>query len=152
MDGLTFEHVKYSHPILLTVLCKLFNLCLISGRIPTGFGSSYTVPIPKTSTCNRSLTVNDFRGISISPVISKLFEHAIIVRFADYFMTSDYQFGFKKNLSCRHVIYSVRNVVEHYIENGCTVNVCSLDLCKAFDKMSHLALFIKLMKKGLPSN
>ena len=38
-----------------------------------------------------------------SPVISKLFEHAILDRFGHYFLTSDNQFGFKKNLSCRHV-------------------------------------------------
>jgi len=35
-----------------------------------------------------------------SPVISKIFEHAVLVRFTDYFSTSDHQFGFKKKLSC----------------------------------------------------
>jgi len=45
--------------------------------MPESFGS-YTVPIPKSNECNRALTVDDFRGISISPVISKLFEHAIL--------------------------------------------------------------------------
>ena len=36
----------------------------------------------------------------------------------------------------RHVIYSVRNVIEHYVANGSTVCICSLDLSKAFDKMN----------------
>ena len=44
------------------------------------------------------LTAEDFRGISISPAILKLFEHAILVRFSRYFVTSEYQFGFKNRL------------------------------------------------------
>ena len=44
----------------------------------------------------------------ISSVISKLFEHAVLDRFAHWFTTSDNQIGFKKNLSCMHAIYTVR--------------------------------------------
>ena len=57
---------------------------------------------------------------------------------------------FKKQLSCRHAIYCVRNVIEHYVNNGSTVNVCSLDLSKAFDRMNHYVLFTKLMDRRLP--
>jgi len=70
LDGLACEHRKYSHPIIVTILCKLFNLFLANGRVPGSFGKreSYTVPIPKNNLCNRALTVDDFRGISISLV------------------------------------------------------------------------------------
>jgi len=34
--------------------------------------------------------------------------------------------------------------------NGSTVNICALDLTKAFDKMNHHGLFIKLMKRNIP--
>ena len=37
------------------------------------------------------------------------------------------------------------------IEHGSTVNVCSLDLSKAFDRMNHYALLIKLMDRRLPN-
>ena len=40
---------------------------------------------------------------------------------------------------------------EHYVNNGSTVNVCSLDLSKAFEHMNHYALFIKLMDRKLPN-
>ena len=33
---------------------------------------------------------------------------------------------------------------------GSTVNVCSVDLFKAFDKVNHHGLLIKLMKRNLP--
>ena len=31
-----------------------------------------------------------------------------------------------------------------------TVNMCAIDLTKAFDKVNHHTLFIKLMKKHIP--
>jgi len=112
LDNLSCEHLKYSHPIL-SVLCKLFTLFLANGCVPDSFGQSYMVPLPKNSTFNRCLTVDDFRQISISPVISKVFEHTILERFARYFVMSDNQFGFKRYIGCQHVIYrpNVRNII-----------------------------------------
>ena len=150
LDELTAEHLKFSHPIIICILSKLFNLFVFTGHIPASFGISYTVPIPKADSRTRALSVNDFRGISISPVISKLFEMSVFEKFSDHFITSDHQFGFKKHLGCREAIFSVRNVIETFISNGSTVNVCTLDLSKAFDRMNHYALFLKLMKRHVP--
>jgi len=36
------------------------------------------------------------------------------------------------------------------VNGGSTVNVCLLDLSKAFDKMNHFALYIKLMNRSIP--
>ena len=96
--------------------------------------------------------VDDFRGISISPLLSKIFEHCILDRFSSFLATSDNQFGFKIGLSCSHAIYSIRSVIDEYVAGGFTVNVCALDLSKAFDRMNHFALFIKLMKRDTPVN
>lgn len=150
LDELTSEHLKFSHPILIIILCKLFNLFVINGHIPDKFGASYTVPIPKCDGRSRAMTVDDFRGISISPVISKLFELCVLDHYGKYFETSDRQFGFKKQLGCRHAIFTVRSVIEQYISNGSTVNLCALDLSKAFDRMNQYALFIKLMERKFP--
>ena len=40
--------------------------------------------------------------------------------------------------------------METFISNGSTVNVCTLDLSKAFDRMNHYALFLKRMDRNLP--
>lgn len=74
----------------------------------------------------------------------------VLEKFSSHFITSDHQFGFKKHLGCREAIYSVRNVIETFIANGSTVNVCTLDLSKAFDHMNHFALFLNLMKRQVP--
>jgi exonuclease III len=151
LDNLTAEHLQHSHPLLTCILVKLFNLMMLHGHVLPSFGESYTIPLPKGDGARCAvLTVDDFRGISISPVLSKVFEYCILERFKKFFNTADNQFGFKKNLSCAHAIYSVRSVVDYYVAGGSTVNICALDLAKAFDKTNHCALFMKLMKRKIP--
>jgi len=86
------------------------------------------------------------------PVISKVLEHCILDRYARYLWTSDNQFGFKKEHGCSHAIYTLRCAVDSYLASGSTINVCALDLTKAFDKMNHHGLFVKLMEGGIPEN
>jgi hypothetical protein len=67
--------------------------------IPSGFCLSYTVPLPKVKDCRTAAMTWYFRGIAISSILSKVFEHCISDRFRNYFATNDNQFGCKKNLS-----------------------------------------------------
>jgi len=46
--------------------------------------------------------------------------------------------------------YKVRNVVDRYVNGGNTIHLCAIDLTKAFDKVNHHALYIKLMKRNIP--
>jgi hypothetical protein len=152
LDNLAAEHLQYCHALLPAVLAKLFNLIMLTGHIPSGFGYSYTVPIPKqkANVYSKELNVDDFRGISISPVISKVFRHCITARFSKYFVSSDNQFSYKHNIGCSTVLHTVRCVVDQYVNSGTTVNLCALDLSKAFDRLNHHGLYIKLMKKCVP--
>ena len=111
LDGLTSEHLINCFPISLSrILTKLFNLMLLCCYVPPDFGCSYTVPLPKIKeTRSVAMTCDDFRGIAVSPILSKVFEHCILRRFQNFFVTSDNQFGFKKNLGCNQAIYTVRN-------------------------------------------
>jgi len=98
----------------------------------------------------KDMTCEDFRDIAISPIISKLFGYCFIEKFGDFLHTDYKQFGFKKGMGCNHALYTVRQVVERFIKRGTTVNLCALDLRKAFDKVNHHALLIKLIKRNLP--
>lgn len=152
IDGLSVEHLSYSHPALPVVISKLFKLIFACGYVPGGFKQSYIVPIPKIRDCRtKAMTYDDFRGIAISPVVSKVFEHCLLDYFQTFLNSGDNQFGFKKGVGCSHAIQTVRNVVDQYIKAGYTANLCAIDLSKAFDKINHHALFTKLMKRHVPN-
>ena len=78
-------------------------------------------------------------SIAISPIISKVFEYCFLDRFGSLLSSSDNQFGFKKDSGCRNAIYTFRKVVDSYVTRGTTVNICSIDLSKAFDNVNHYA-------------
>ena len=131
--------MQYSHPAL-EKLAKLLNILIINGYIPPDCGRSYTVPLPKCNEANnKSLTVEDFSGNSISPGLCKILEHCILDRYAGLLTNTDNQFGIKKGVYCSSAIYSVRSIVDKFIARGSTVNRCTIDLSKAFDKMIHHA-------------
>ena len=104
----------------------------------------------KTVNQSKAMMCDDFRAIAIIPILSKVFEYCFLDRFSSYLETSHNQFGFKTGVGCNHAIYSVRNIVDGLVHAKSTVNVCALDLSKAFDKVNHHALFIKLMKINIP--
>jgi len=77
-DGITAEHLMHGHPYVVLILTKLINLILRFKHVPGAFGLSITFPVPKyPSTKTRSL-INNYRGITVSPVISKILEHCFI--------------------------------------------------------------------------
>ena len=125
LDGITSEHLRFSHCLLSCVLSKLynFNYVMFGSRASLFWCTvSYTVPVIKNSTYmfSKTITVDDFRGVSISPVLSKVLEHCILDRYCDFVGTSDNQFGFKRGLSCSSAIFTLRTVVDHYVNYGST--------------------------------
>jgi len=93
--GVSAEHLLHSHPSVDLVLYKLFNLIIKRGYVPSGFRYSYIVPVPKINDCrSKELTCDDFRGIAISPVISKVFEHCLLDKFQTFFTSCSAQYGF----------------------------------------------------------
>ena len=47
-----------------------------------------------------------------------------------------------------YALHTLRSVVDYYVKYGSTVNIFSIDLSKAFDKMDHR--FIQLMRRNIP--
>ena len=151
IDCLTAEHICLAHPILVVHLTLLFNILLKYNLVPDGFGQGIIIPLLKSADCDRTDSSN-YRGITLSPIISKLFEMVLMTIYKNQLASSSLQFGFKQQSSCSHALFTVRTVIEHYVKNGSTVNICALDISKAFDKVDHYALFQLLMDRGLPKN
>ena len=116
---------------------------------PTSFGKGVIVPLIKDSTGDPS-SLDNYRPITLSPTIAKVFEAFILQKFPLLTLTDDLQFGFKSDLGCRNAIFALRQVVKYFNDRQSSVFVASVDASKAFDRVNHCKLFTILINRGLP--
>jgi hypothetical protein len=149
-DNISCEHLQYAHPIVSSCITMLFNLIIAFKYVPKAFGHGIIIPIPKGDRSRNQDKIENYRGITVSCILSKIFESCLLHFMKKYFVTSDRQFGFKQKVGCNNAIYSVRKTVDYFTRKGSTVNVCSLDLSKAFDNINFNMVFFKLMNRNVP--
>ena len=148
-DGIMTEHFQNAPVNLLTRLTFLFNCMLKHAFVPQQFHYGLMLPIIKDHQGNHA-DLSNYRGITISPISSKLFEHVLKLKFCHHLSTSAYQFGFKKNSSTVHALHCLKQTVNYYVNNGSRVFCCFLDASKAFDRVVHTGLFLKLINRKVP--
>ena len=68
----------------------------------------------------------------------------------EYLWTSHNQFGFKSGHSTDLCIYALSELIEYFKSRSTSVYAAFLDASKAFDKISHLILFRKLIDRNVP--
>ena len=148
-DGIMSEHILYCHPAIIVHLKILFSLMLTHAYVPDAFGLGIVIPIVKDRHGDLS-NVDNYRPITISPVVSKIFESLLLDRYTNVLCTDSLQFGFKKGIGCSDAIFALRQCVNYFNEGNSNVYIASLDASKAFDRVNHYKLFTTLIKKGLP--
>lgn len=151
VDGIEPEHLSHAHPIVVMQLCTLFNIMLRHAVVPTAFLHGIVIPVIKNKRGDTTVTDN-YRPITLSTCLSKLFELCIIELYGNKMITSPLQFGFKKKLGTMHAMYVLNNTVQYFVNSGSTVNVALLDISKAFDTVDHNMLIKRLVDIGLPPN
>jgi len=149
LDGLTAEHIQACHPIIISILVKLFNMMLLFEYVPDAFGNGLSIPLPKNLSGPMN-SVDAYRCITVSPVLSKVFEKCLLEKLQNYLSSSTLQFGFKKKMSCSHAIYTLSTSVDYFANNLSTVNICTIDLSKAFDKLNIHCLLVKMINRNVP--
>ena len=117
--------------------------------MPQSMINSVIIPIIKNKSGDFT-DKNNYRPIALSSIISKVFEHTIVIRLENYLWTNDNQFGFKSGHSTDLCIYALTEFIEYYKSRSTSVYVAFLDACKAFDKISHWTLFKKLIERHVP--
>ena len=127
----------------------LFNRMLLHGRVPSQFQLGTIIPIVKDFQGDKG-DLNNYRGITIAPIISKVFEHSLRIVFQSFLSTSSYQFGFKKKSSTSLAIHCLKESINYYTNNGSNVYCSFLDASKAFDRLVHVGLFQKLLQRRVP--
>ena len=143
------EHLFHAPLPLFQRLQRMFQAMLSHEIVPHQFQRGTIVPIVKDNQGDKG-DLNNYRGITIAPIISKVFEHALNIVFQPYLSTSSYQFGFKKKSSTSLAIHCLRETINYYTSKGSNVFCSFLDASKAFDRLVHAGLFIKLLRRRVP--
>jgi len=95
-----------------------------------------------------SSKIDMYRGIMLSPAVSKLFEHVLIELYEDQLGSDHLQFGFKEH-GCVHALFTFKETTKYFVSKGGKVFCAFLDASKAFDKVLHCGLLVKLLKKNI---
>ena len=136
--------------ILSPIISKLFNKSIYLGKFPKILKKSRIVPIPKV---NSSTNVNDYRPISIIPILSKIFEKLINVRLISYLNKFDllvpFQFGFREGSSTNDALLQFLDTIYEGLDGGSHALALFLDLKKAFDTVNHAILLRKMYAYGV---
>ena len=53
-------------------------------------------------------------------------------------------------MGCGDAIFSLNSIIDYYTDNN-TINLCSLDLLKAFDRVDHSILVNKMKDRNIPA-
>jgi hypothetical protein len=145
----TCRHVLYAHPSVIIHLTNLFNAIIKHAHVPDQFGLGIVIPLVKDKSGDLSNSDN-YRAITVSPVLSKIFEMCILHKFGSFFYSHDLQLGFKKGVGCGPAVFAVQETVKHFTDRGSTVYAAALDATKAFDRVNHGLLFRKLQDRNVP--
>ena len=142
IHGIKAEHLHHADLEVLDPLVNLFNSILRQGRSPDQLLSAYVLPIHKKG--KDRLCKDNYRGITITPTISKTLEHVILKRIEPNLHQNDLQYGFTKRSSPCLAILLVTETIAQALDKKDPLYIMTLDVRKAFDVVSHNSLMRKL--------
>jgi len=82
----------------------MLTLILIHSYIPEKFSHGVVILIIKDKRGDCS-PLESYRLITLSPILSKMFEYFLLGEYSKYMITNDLQFWFKKSLGCTNAIF-----------------------------------------------
>ena len=113
---------------------------------PIKLACSLLITIPKSG--NLKLSKN-FRGMQMLPALGVLYDRIISNRLEKWIYVHDEQTGFEKGKSTVTQIFTMRIIISIARKSKTALYIGCFDIEKAFDKVSRLLLFQKLMKLGI---
>ena len=149
-DGIHSRILKEGIDFISEALYIIFKRSLDYAEIPEDWKCGHVVPLFKKGSKN---SVNNYRPVSITSVVCKLLEKIIkdvLTSFLDSnSIITPAQHGFRKGKSCLSNLLEFLEFVTDHVDQGRDVDIIYLDFSKAFDKVSHRNLAIKLQGLGI---
>lgn len=131
-------------------IAYIINLSLQTASVPSDWKTAVVTPIHKSG----SLTdANNYRPISVLPVVSKILEKAVQQQLTNYLeennLLSTKQFGYRKNRSTEIAATLFIDNIRKACDKGLVSGAIFVDLSKAFDTLGHENLLYKLENFGI---
>ena len=150
-SGITSEHLKYGGHHLKLWLQQIMNAIVNLESIPEHLNLAILSPVYKGAGKD-PLERGSYRGISVTPVISKLLETLILLRLESHLgIPHSNQTGYRRHISCADAIFSTAELMSHYLEQRENIYLCCYDLQKAFDSVEYGILLCRLYDMGINS-
>ena len=147
-DEIGSKHIKISCSFILKPLLHICNMSFTHGVFPGDLKIAKVIPRFKSGD---HLKVNNYRPVSILPVLSKVLEKLMynrLMAFIEKFkILYDFQFGVRKAHSTA-LIYVYDQILKALQNESYSIGVY-LDFSKAFDTINHDILFQKLQCYGV---
>ena len=145
MDSIPAKILKMSANIIASSLTAILNLSLNSGIYIDAWKKSRVTPIFKSEDRQKC---ENYRPISILPIISKIFEKEVSDQLYEYLsqnlLLSKYQSGFRPKHSTMSALIQMYDYWLENMDNGMLNGVVFLDIRKAFDSINHSILLKKM--------
>ncbi|KAL1445910.1 hypothetical protein WDU94_005593 [Cyamophila willieti] len=152
-DGMDGKMVRTVLPCILPVLTHIFNKSLTTGVFPTEWKSANVVPLQKVTSPS---SCNDYRPISLLPLLSKALEKLAIWQIIDYAESQNvldlFQSGFRRRHSTATALVKVTDDIRLSLDAGKVTFLVLLDMSKAFDSVDFDVLLATLKRMGLSEN
>ena len=133
---------NYLAPKVSIVLRKLVRI----GGFSMCWRIANITPVPKSGSTNSC--PSDYRPITITPVLFKVFERLSAKRLNNFAekknLFPNLQFGFRKGLGTCDALLTITNFFQKALDCGCEVRLMGRDFNAAFDCVNHEALIFKL--------
>ena len=150
IDNLINEYFKHAAEILIEPLYVLFNKIFDSRSFPHSWAIGLIIPIHKKGDSDDP---NNYRGITLLSCFAKLFTSILNARLKTWAEvsgnSSDAQFGFKSNHSTIDAAFILKYLIDRQLMAKKKLYCAFIDLKKAFDSISRLSMWYKMIKCGI---
>ena len=150
-DGISARMLKETASTIAPSVTELFNLSLHQQTFPSQWKYAKVVPIPKNSESKSS--PNNYRPISLLPIVSKVFEKYIHSIISDHLDENcpipTNQWGFQSGKSTTTALISTIHIWLNALDSGNEIATVFFDFKKAFDTVPHSLLIDKLRELQL---
>ena len=151
IDGVGYEILSCIFTISPQFFITLFNKILHSGSLPEQWKISLIVPVFKKGSLYEP---NNYRGISLTPCISKILERILNERLLVFCkknnILSEFQLGFVKGNRTSDAQIMLHNLIDKYcFKQKNRIFSCFVDFEKAFDRIPRSLLLKKLENCGV---